>query len=845
MSNIHAENTLIYKTEKSVGELSLRPFDLAADIQILHSWVSLPYAEFWGLNGATIEEVKQNYHDILNDGHSQVFLGHIDGNAKFLLELYNPQHEAVGKHYDVQVGDLGMHILIAPAEKKISNFTFDIFSYIMDYMFSLPQTRRIVVEPDSNNHKVHQINKRAGFQHVKEIDLGHKKAYLGFCTRLQFGASKSLALKKSSAQKEFAHNSIHDNPNLATAHITDEVWQQVNRQHISKAISEFAHERLIQPILIDDRQVQLIKNEDKITDRSVGIQHYVLATDDNTEYYFKAQLLELNHWSIDTASIEKKVDNKIEKLDSIKFIIEFQQVLAIDADKLPTYLEEISSTLCSAAYKLTTERFDAKQLTQADFQQVETSMTEGHPSFVANNGRIGFDSGDFQSYAPEAGNPIRLLWLATHKRRTSFSAAIDYDYQSLIEQEFDLTTRKHFAAILQQQGLDIDNYLFMPVHPWQWFNKLAHIYAADIASNDIVCLGYGDDHYLAQQSIRTFFNISNPEKHYIKTALSILNMGFMRGLSSYYMRTTPAINDWLNQLILNDEYLQHQGFSILREVAAIGYSNPYYENSKVKDSPYKKMLAGLWRESPVNRLENNQRLMTMAALLHKDLSGRAVVAEMIQSSGLSTASWLTKYLEIYLAPLLHCYYQHSLVFMPHGENLILIFENNIPHKAIMKDIGEEICLLNTDIALPEDVQRISIKMPEEIETLSIFTDVFDGFFRYLSELLLQQCDFSEEHFWQLVATCIEGYQNKNANNPELVKKFKQRDLFDSEFAHSCLNRLQLNNNQQMVDLSDPGNSLKFAGTLINPIAKFRIDKAQDPVIRSIRQINQEAEKESV
>ena len=173
MSNIHAENTLIYKTEKSVGELSLRPFNLETDIQVLHSWVSLPYAEFWGLNGATIEEVKQNYHDILNDGHSQVFLGYIDGKAQFLLELYNPQDEAVGKHYDVQAGDLGMHILIAPAEKKISNFTFDIFTYIMDYMFSLPDTHRIVVEPDSNNHKIHQMNKRAGFQHVKEIDLGH------------------------------------------------------------------------------------------------------------------------------------------------------------------------------------------------------------------------------------------------------------------------------------------------------------------------------------------------------------------------------------------------------------------------------------------------------------------------------------------------------------------------------------------------------------------------------------------------------------------------------------------------------------------------------------------------
>jgi siderophore synthetase component len=816
-----SDNQLIFSQNKSIGKLSLRRFELNNDSELLHSWVSLPYAEFWGLKDASLEEVKENYRGILSNGHSQVFLGFVDNTASFLLELYNPKYEPIGKHYDPKMGDQGMHILIAPAENIITNFTFDIFTYIMDYMFSNPSTQRIVVEPDSNNHKIHLINKRAGFQHIKEIDLSHKKAYLGFCSRDQFTASKLMAMKKS-----FAHNRVHDNPSLAVSHINEVNWQQANRQHVCKAISEFSHERILFP---------------EMSGCSDTIKHYYLIADENTEYRFNAKILQLNHWSIDSESIEKYVDNKLEPLDSIKFIIEFQQALAINADMLPTYLEEISSTLCSSAYKLATERYNAHQLTKASFQQVETSMTEGHPSFVANNGRIGFDSSDFQSYAPEAANPIRLLWLATHKRRTRFSAAIDYTYESLIEQEFDLTTRKHFEEIIYQQGLIVDDYLLMPVHPWQWFNKLAHVYAADVASKDIVCLGYGDDHYLAQQSIRTFFNISNPEKHYIKTALSILNMGFMRGLSSYYMRTTPAINDWLNQLILNDEYLQQKGFSILREVAAIGYSNPYFENSKVKDSPYKKMLASLWRESPVSRLKENQRLMTMAALIHKDVSGRALVANMIDSSGLTVEFWMTKYLEVYLAPLLHCYYQHSLVFMPHGENLILIFDNNIPHKALMKDIGEEICLLNTGIELPEDVQRISIKMPEEIETLSIFTDVFDGFFRYLSEILLQQCNFSEDEFWQLVANCIHGYQNQHRNNPELVNKFKQRDIFQSEFAHSCLNRLQLNNNQQMVDLSDPGNSLKFSGTLINPIAKFKANNEIDFIYQSLRH----PEKESV
>jgi hypothetical protein len=39
--------------------------------------------------------------------------------------------------------------------------------------------------------------------------------------------------------------------------------------------------------------------------------------------------------------------------------------------------------------------------------------------------------------------------------------------------------------------------------------------------------------------------------------------------------------------------------------------------------------------------------------------------------------------------------------------------------------------------------------------------------------------------------------------------------------HSCLNRLQLRNNQQMVDLTDPAGNLQFAGTLRNPVAAFR------------------------
>ena len=75
-----------------------------------------------------------------------------------------------------------------------------------------------------------------------------------------------------------------------------------------------------------------------------------------------------------------------------------------------------------------------------------------------------------------------------------------------------------------------------------------------------------------------------------------------------------------------------------------------------------------------------------------------------------------------------------------------------------------------------------------------------------------------------MAQCIIQYQQ---DQPELATRFTQYDLFSHDFAHSCLNRLQLNNNKQMVDLTDPANSLKFAGTLQNPIAKYRPESPAD------------------
>ncbi|GGY20160.1 IucA/IucC family protein [Paludibacterium paludis] len=588
----------------------------------------------------------------------------------------------------------------------------------------------------------------------------------------------------------------------ASQHLNPEVWAKVNRLLLRKALSEFAHERLLRPEAID---------------ASEG-RYRLGAPGQAIEYGFEARRMSLDHWQIDAASISKRINGQDAPLDALQFIIEFSAPLGIGQATMPLYLDEISSTLYGSAFKHGRHALSADELTRADFQSVETSMSEGHPSFIANNGRIGFDAVDYRAYAPEAGSPIRLVWLAVHRSQATFSSLSDLSYQQLMQEELGAATLAAFEQRLRALALDPDDYLLMPAHPWQWHNKLSIAFCADVARRHIVCLGYGEDAYRAQQSIRTLFNISRPEKRYVKTSLSILNMGFMRGLSPYYMLATPAINEWIKQRIDADPYLRANGFSILREVASIGFRNHYYESAIEQDSPYKKMFSALWRESPAPQLGPGQRLMTMAALLHLDNDGHAVLAALIRSSGLTPDDWVRRYLRAYLAPLLHCFYHHDMVFMPHGENLILVLEDNAPVRALMKDIAEETAILDANAALPEKISRLSVSVPEELKILSLFTDIFDGFFRYMAPILEEQAGYPEQGFWRAVADCVRDYQS---GRPDLAEKFARHDLFAPRFTLSCLNRLQLANNQQMIDLADPAKNLKFAGTLVNPIAAFR------------------------
>ncbi|GAA2981769.1 siderophore synthetase component [Microbacterium terrae] len=576
-------------------------------------------------------------------------------------------------------------------------------------------------------------------------------------------------------------------------HLTPEAIEAAQRHLVAKAIAEFSHERMLSPEPFGDR--------------------WALRLGD-TDYRFDADVLALEHWAVDASSIERRVAGIRAPLDAQVFIIEAQELLGISEALLPVYLEEVASTLAGAAFKIHRGGPSAGDLaTTADFQTIESAMTEGHPGFVANNGRIGFGTAESAAFAPEAGRTFRLVWLAARRSATHLALGEGLTEEALVAGEFSPAERDAFRERLEALGLDPAEFLLLPVHPWQWEHRIAVTFAPDVARRDLVFLGESSDEYQPQQSLRTMFNRSDPDRHYVKTALAVQNMGFLRGLSPAYMRVTPAINDWVAALVAGDAEFAASGFRVLRERASIGYTGDAYHRTALP-SAHRKMLAALWRESPLPLIEPGQRLATLASLLHRDPEGRSVASAMIEHSEQDAAGWVRALLRVYLRPLVHALLAHDLAFMPHGENLILVLDGATPVGAFMKDIGEEVAVL-APRAVPAEIQRIVSPVDDREKALAIFTDVFDGVLRHLAAILHQDGTLPESEFWAQVGASVDEHA---AEHPDLDSAV---DLRADAFAHSCLNRLQLRNTLQMVDLADQSSSLMYAGELANPIARSR------------------------
>ncbi|BET49103.1 acetyltransferase [Streptomyces sp. RK23] len=196
MTDPYASRTPVHEQHlDGFGTVRILPLDPAADAAVVHGWVSEERAAFWGMNGLTRDQVTTIYAHMATLDTHHAFLVVKDGDPAALLQTYDPAADRVSECYDTEPGDIGVHLLLAPAGAAGGRpgWTAALSGALMAYVLLGLDRTRIVVDPDVDNEKAIARFLKQGFTAgpavvLPEVDLPdvylpEKKAQLAFLRR--------------------------------------------------------------------------------------------------------------------------------------------------------------------------------------------------------------------------------------------------------------------------------------------------------------------------------------------------------------------------------------------------------------------------------------------------------------------------------------------------------------------------------------------------------------------------------------------------------------------------------------------------------------------------------------
>lgn len=454
-----------------------------------------------------------------------------------------------------------------------------------------------------------------------------------------------------------------------------------------------------------------------------------------------------------------------EKLRLEQFLIDCGQKLKWEDHFLDKFLEENLSSLFSEAQQNALGFPGFSDLLEMNETQ-RSRFYPGHPKIIARKSRQGWSSEDAKLYAPESQNPFQLFWLLIHRDLCHSSGKAHNSYT--LDQSFNDEERLQ----VQVQLSDNPNYLLVPVHPWQWSEKIEILFQQEILDGLIKPLGLLGDDYLPQISLRSLSNHSRPLKNDLKLSVSILNTSAIRGLNHDQLDKAPLFSAAIKELIARDEYLQQQGVQVQAEPASLFVAHPYFNRKSAGPYQLKELLGVSWRESLAS-LTNELCLMSGGLQTIDPKTDESLLEYMIQKSGLGTGPWLELYAQKVVNPLFHLMSQYGIGVVAHGQNIQVGFKNFAPSFLVFKDFGGDIRCSET---APESLKKISSAqhLPPQYIVHDLFTGHFVSVLRFLSLQLSRKHLLEEERFYQIFQNALKTYCQNFPENSALYPLFEAK-----------------------------------------------------------------------
>ncbi|MGH8920382.1 MAG: IucA/IucC family protein, partial [Actinomycetes bacterium] len=347
----------------------------------------------------------------------------------------------------------------------------------------------------------------------------------------------------------------------------------------------------------------------------------------------------------------------VEVESATRLLSEVRDGLHADEACLAAFARELEETMVKDALAQYMRAGRGDTLHGADYDTLESAITDGHPYHPAYKSRIGFDLADNLAWGPEFAGDIHPLWLAAHRDATTVTVSAGLCEIAFLREQLGPATVEQFHQRIRQAGVDPVHYTLVPVHPWQWREHIGLAFAAALRNRELIVLGDDPHTHLAQQSIRTLACRDVPERAYLKLSLSIVNTSTSRVLAPHTVGNAPRISDWLRGVLAGDPYLCDElRLILLGEVLGVAV-DPVPVCDLLRADIYG-ALACIWRESLHLYLAPQEQAVPFTGLTARELDGTPLIEPWVRAVGVRR--WVEELVAVTVLPLVHLLQRHGI-----------------------------------------------------------------------------------------------------------------------------------------------------------------------------------------
>ncbi|MEH7401685.1 IucA/IucC family protein [Gottfriedia acidiceleris] len=451
----------------------------------------------------------------------------------------------------------------------------------------------------------------------------------------------------------------------------------------------------------------------------------------------------------------------------------------------------------------------------------EQLSVEGHNLHPGTKTKIDMKAEDVFQYAPEFDGVAAIQFVGILKERVEWCVKdeLEEDANKLLFKVYP-ELRNVVEQQFQLQGHRLEEYVIVPVHPWQLENAISVVYKQELNDQTIVPIQSFHVPCGSTSSFRTVVPLGNQGSmnYAIKVAVNSQMTSTVRTISANTTNNSTIVTRLIKSIMEIEQVLSKQ-FVPVYEIAGYNFKK---ENDKQKN----RNLSAVLRENIESFTFNDEVAIVGSSLFSESpISEKTIVSELIEQYAKTTNEsirqaayqFVSEYVNIALPGFLTLLVKYGIGLEGHLQNSVMVFKNGQPVRMLFRDWGglriykERLKKNNLHVELYAG----SITATDDLKEVhnKLFYTVFQN---HLGELILQVCNefgINERELWQEIHRICNKVFDKLKADPTLTENVAcdREALYQMKVEHKALTKMRL----------DPAKKGYSYAIVPNPLHEFK------------------------